>query len=371
MGSYNQLQRIFNCLKTGAARLSWAETLISALCPDLLPRSSIQSLSHVRLFVTPRTAARQASLSITNSLSLLKLISIESVMPSNHLILCCPLLLLPSIFPSIRAFSNESVLCIKWPNYWSFSFGINPSNEYSGLISFRMDLFDLLAGQGILKSLHHHSSKASMPWCPACFMVQVSHPGQCGRATVAAAPDFILVEVDVKCPCIADNADLYRGQASQETEETLAWGSKVTTERDGACARNSEKHTAPGRGRLLWTLLQAEGAECGCRSSGTAEPAVAGDRVLGDEGLAQWPEHSKGIKRDPSRLCGGEEAVRNPEASSQISFSQAHLRGYALWPNGLHPPETANGLDLRAESALSQKWRLINFCLLRKARLLN
>ena len=107
--------------------------------------SSVQLLSHVRLFATPWTAARRAFLSVTNSQSLLKLMSIESVMPSNHLILCRPLLLLPSIFPSIRVFSNESVLCIRWPKYWSFSFGISPSNEYSGLISFRMDWFDFLA----------------------------------------------------------------------------------------------------------------------------------------------------------------------------------------------------------------------------------
>ena len=128
---------------------------------------SAQSLSRVRLFATPWTAARQASLSITNSQSLLKLMSIESVMPSNHLILL-PLLLLPSIFPCIRVFSNESVLHIRWPNYWSFSFNINLSNEYSGLISFRMDWLDLLAVQGTLKSLlQHHSSKASIPWCSA------------------------------------------------------------------------------------------------------------------------------------------------------------------------------------------------------------
>ena len=113
--------------------------------------ASVQSLSHVRLFATPRTAARQASLSITNSQSLLKLMSIELVMPSNHLILCCPLLLLPLIFPSIRVFSNESVLHIRWPKYWSFSFNISPTNEYSGLISSRMDWMDLLAVQGTLK----------------------------------------------------------------------------------------------------------------------------------------------------------------------------------------------------------------------------
>ena len=114
---------------------------------------SVQSLSCVRLFATPWTAARQASLSINNSRSLLKLMSIKLVMPSNHLILCHPLLLLPPIFPSIRVFSNESVLCIRWPKYWSFSFSISPSNEYSGLISFRMDWLDLLAVQGTLKSL--------------------------------------------------------------------------------------------------------------------------------------------------------------------------------------------------------------------------
>ena len=123
--------------------------------------SSVQSLSHVQLFVTPWTAACQASLSITNSQSLLKLMSCDSVMPSNHLILCHPLLLPHSIFPSIRVLSNESVLCIRWPKYWSFSFNISPSNEYSGLISFRMDWLDLLVVQGTLKNLlQHHSSKA-------------------------------------------------------------------------------------------------------------------------------------------------------------------------------------------------------------------
>ena len=124
--------------------------------------SSVQSLSHVQLFATPWTAALQTPLSITNSQSLLKLMSIQSVRASNHLILCCPLLLPPSIFPSIRVFSKESALCIRWPKYWSFSFNISPSNEHSGLISFRMDWLDLLAGQGTLKSLlQHHSSKAS------------------------------------------------------------------------------------------------------------------------------------------------------------------------------------------------------------------
>ena len=125
--------------------------------------SSVQSLSCVQLFATPWTAAYQASLSFNNSRSLLKLMSIESVMPSNHLILCHPLLLLPSIFPSIRVFSNESLLHIRWPEYWSFSFSISPSNEYSRLISFRIDLLDLLAVQGTLKSLlQYHSSKASV-----------------------------------------------------------------------------------------------------------------------------------------------------------------------------------------------------------------
>ena len=141
---------------------------------------SVQSLSHVRLFVTPWTAARQASLSITNSRSPPKLMSIESVMPSNHLILCHPLLLLHSIFPSIRLFSNESVLPIRWPEYQNFSFSISPSSEYSGRISFMIDWLALLAVQGTLKSLpQHHSSKASILWCSAFFIVQLSHPRYC------------------------------------------------------------------------------------------------------------------------------------------------------------------------------------------------
>ena len=131
--------------------------------------SSVQSLSHVQLFATPWTAGR---LSITNSRSLLKLMSIESVMPSNHLILGHPLLLLPSIFPSIGVFSNELALCSRWPKYWSFSFRISPSNEHPGLISFRMDWLDLLAVQGTLKSLlQHHNSKASVLWCSSFFIV--------------------------------------------------------------------------------------------------------------------------------------------------------------------------------------------------------
>ena len=139
--------------------------------------SSVQLLSRVWLFVTQWTAARQASLSITKCQSLPKPLSIESVMPSNHLILYCPLLLLPSIFPSIRVFSNESVLHIRWPKCWRFSFNISPSNEYPGLISFRMDWLDLLAVQGTLKSLlQHHSSKASILQLSAFFIVQLSHP---------------------------------------------------------------------------------------------------------------------------------------------------------------------------------------------------
>ena len=136
---------------------------------------SVQTLSHVQLFVTPWTAAHQASLFITNSRSLLKLMSTESVMPSNHLILCHPLLPL-SIIPSIRVFSNESALSVRWPKYWSFSFSLSPSNEYSGLISFRMDWLDHLAVQGTLKSLQQHSSKASILWHSAFFTVQLSHP---------------------------------------------------------------------------------------------------------------------------------------------------------------------------------------------------
>ena len=156
------------------------------LCIHNVDFSSVQSVSHVLLFGTPWTAAHQASLSITNSLSLLKLISINSVMPSNHLILCCPLLLLPSIFPSIRVFSNESVLHIRWPKYWSFSFNISPSYEYSGLISFRMDWLDLLAVQETLKSLlQHHRSKASILLPSAFLIVQLSHPYNTTGKTIA------------------------------------------------------------------------------------------------------------------------------------------------------------------------------------------
>ena len=151
-----------------------------------LLKDSVQSLSRVWFFVIPWIAAHRVSLSITNSQSLLKLMSIELVMPSNHLILCRPLLLLPSIFSRIRVFSKESVHRIRWPNYWSFSFGISPSNEYSGLISFRMEWLDLLAVQGTFKHLlQHHSSKASVLRCSAFFIVQLSHPFMTTGKTIA------------------------------------------------------------------------------------------------------------------------------------------------------------------------------------------
>ena len=143
----------------------------------MIPFSSVQSVSPVRLFVIPWTAVRQASVSITNSQCLLKLMSNESGMPSNHLIFCYPLLLLPSIFPSIKVFSNESALSIRWPKYWSFSFSISPPSEHPGLISFRMDWLDLLAVQGTLESLlQHHSSKASILQHSAFSIVQLLHP---------------------------------------------------------------------------------------------------------------------------------------------------------------------------------------------------
>ena len=152
----------------------------------LIQFSSVQSLSRVRLFATPWTAALQASLSITNSQSLPKPMSIESVMPSSHLIFCRPLFLLPSIFPSIRVFSDESAFHIRWTKYWSFSFNISPSSEHLGLISFRMDWLDLLAVQGTLKSLlQHHSSKASILQCSAFFVVQLSHPYMTTGKTIA------------------------------------------------------------------------------------------------------------------------------------------------------------------------------------------
>ena len=156
-----------------------SETLLLKFC-------IVHQFSSVTLFATPWTTTHQASLSITNSLSLPRLMSIELVMPFNHLILCRPLLLLPSIFPSIRVFSYESALCIRWPKYWSFSFNISPSNEHPRLISFRLDWLDLLAVQGTLKSLlQHHSSKASILWCLAFFIVQLSHPYMTTGKTIA------------------------------------------------------------------------------------------------------------------------------------------------------------------------------------------
>ena len=168
------------------------------------PSQSVQSLSRVRLFATPWTATCQASLSITNSQNLPKLMSIESVMPSNHPILCHPLLLLPSIFPSIGVFSNESTLRIRWPKYWSFSFNISLSSEHSGLISFRMDWLDLLAVQGTLKSLlQHHSSKASILRCSAFFIVQLSHPYMTTGKTIALINMDMLACTDIGIMCIS------------------------------------------------------------------------------------------------------------------------------------------------------------------------
>ena len=160
--------------RRGWQRMRWLDGITDSMDIQF---SSVQLLSRVRLFATPWITAHQASLSITNSWSLPKLMSIESVMLSSHLISCHPLLLPPSIFPSIRVFSNESVLRIRWPKDWSFSFNISPSNEHPGLISFWMDWLDLLAVQGTLKSLlQHHSSKASVLWRLAFFMVQLSYP---------------------------------------------------------------------------------------------------------------------------------------------------------------------------------------------------
>ena len=165
------------------------------LTSELVCLVAVQSLSRVQLFATPWTAARQASLSITNSQSPPKPMSLESVMPSNHLILCHPLLLLPSIFPRIRVFSSESALPIRWPKYWSFSFSIIPSKEIPGLISFRMDWLDLLAVQGTLKSLlQHHSSKASILWHSAFFIVQLSHPYMTTGKTIALTSGPLLAK---------------------------------------------------------------------------------------------------------------------------------------------------------------------------------
>ena len=162
-------------------------TIVNIYARNIVQFSSVQLFIHVELFATPWTAAGQVSLSITNSWTLLKIMFIELVMPSNHLILCCPLLP-PSIFRRIRVFSNESVLSIRWPKYWSFIFSLSPSNEHSGLISFRVDLLDLLAVQGTLKSLlQHHSSKASILQRSAFFTVQLSHLYMTTGKTIALA----------------------------------------------------------------------------------------------------------------------------------------------------------------------------------------
>ena len=180
----------YKCKLRGTSLQSLNISLISLLCV-----SSVQSLSCVWVFATPWTAACQAPLSITNSWTLLKPMSIESVMPSNHLILCHPLLLLPSIFHSIRVFSNESTLHIRWPKYWSFSFNISPSNEHPELISFMMDRLDLLRVQVTLKSLlQHHSSKASIFWLSAFFTVQLSHPYITTGETIALIDELLLAK---------------------------------------------------------------------------------------------------------------------------------------------------------------------------------
>ena len=190
MRSLYILQSFYHCCGSFLHSWSWLS-------------SSVQLFSCVRLFVTPWTAAFQASLSITNSWSLLKLMSIELVMSCYHLILCCLLLLLPSIFPSIRVFSGESVLRIRWPKYWSFSFSISASNEYLGLISFRMDWFDLLEVQGTLKSLlQNNSSKASILQCSAFFITQLSHPYMAtGKTTALTRCTFVGKIISVLLIC--------------------------------------------------------------------------------------------------------------------------------------------------------------------------
>ena len=173
---------------------NWYHTISAILC--LTYFTSVQSLSRVQLFATPGIAARQASLSITNSRSSLRLMSIESVMPSSHLILCCPVLLLPLIPPSIRVFSNESTLCMRWPKYWSFSFSIIPSKEIPRLISFRMAWLDLFGVQGTLKSLlQYHSSKASILQRSAFFTVQLSHPYMTTGKTIALTRQTLVGKV--------------------------------------------------------------------------------------------------------------------------------------------------------------------------------
>ena len=223
--------------------------------------SSVQSLSRVRLSVTPWTAAHQASLSITNSWSLPKHMSIESVMPSNHLILCCPLLLAPSIPPSIRVFSNESSLRTKWPEYWSFSFSSSPSNEHPGLISFRMYWLDLLAVQGTLKSLlQHHSSKASVLWCSAFFIVQLSHPllrNTVTRLLLGAwqiRPEGRLLKSPVSLAFVQRGADVFaiRGRHGGLREHSVgaSWDGPGSS-RETPCSGRLSSHLSPISGQRL------------------------------------------------------------------------------------------------------------------------
>ena len=229
---------------------------------------SVQSLSHVQLFANPWTAARQSSLSITNSRSLLKLMSIESMMPANHLILCRPLLLPPSIFPSIRVFSNESVLCIRWTNYWRFSFSINPSNEYSGLISFRMDWLDLLAVQGTLKSLlQHHSSKASIFQHSTFFIVQFSHSYMTMGKTIALTrwTTWTLVALRVKrLPAMQETWVRSLGQEDLLEKEmathssTLAWKIPWTEEPGRLQSMESQRVRHDWATSIHFTSLQMD-----------------------------------------------------------------------------------------------------------------
>ena len=183
---YNLILKLYTILGLFSLESEDLPYLKNPLCHFQVQFNSVQSLSHIQIFASPRTATCQASLFITNSRSLPKLMSIESVMPSKHVIFCCPLLLLLSIFPNVRDFSNELGPLIRWPKYWSFNFNISPSNEHSGLISHRMECLDCIAVQGTLKSLlQHHSSKASIRQCSAFFIVQLSHPYMTARKATA------------------------------------------------------------------------------------------------------------------------------------------------------------------------------------------
>ena len=193
MGEFNSVNHYIYYCEQESLRTNGVAIIDNNRVRNAIQFSSVHSLSCVWLFVTPWTAAHQASLSIANSRSSFKLMSIESIMPSNHLILCHHLLLLSSIFSRIKIFSNKSVLCIRWPKYWSFNLSISPSNEYSGLISFGIDWLDLLAVQGTLKSLlQHHSSKASILQHSAFFIVQLSHPYMTtGKTTALTRRTFV------------------------------------------------------------------------------------------------------------------------------------------------------------------------------------